>query len=297
VYELPLVLHQQGLDERVAELLNIWSRATALDRWERVVSSLKQPQCEVEIAVVGKYVHLVESYKSLHEALLHGGVAAGVRVNCRYIDAETIDSQTVADSLASADGLLVPGGFGERGHEGKVTAINFAREHGLPFFGICLGMQMAVVEIARNLAQLESADSTEFDAGCAHPVIALMDEQRHITEKGGTMRLGAYPCELVAGTRSKEVYGKATISERHRHRYEFNSAYRDKLEKTGLVVAGTSPDGALVEIVEIVDHPWFLGCQFHPEFQSKPFSPHPLFHGFVAAARDFRNARIPKSKR
>ncbi|MBW2737004.1 MAG: CTP synthase, partial [Deltaproteobacteria bacterium] len=207
VYELPLLLHKQGLDNKVAELLNIWSRGVELDRWEQVVADLKRPTREIEIAIVGKYVHLVESYKSLHEALLHGGLPAGVRVQCRYVDAEEISADNVAEMLGSADGVLVPGGFGERGHEGKIAAVGYARTNGVPFFGICLGMQMAVAEVARSMANLAGADTTEFVPTTPHPVIAMMDDQRNITDKGGTMLLGAYPCALVKGTRSRAMYG------------------------------------------------------------------------------------------
>ena len=302
IYEVPLVFHQEGLDDKIVALLNIWTRAPRLENWERLVRKVKDPKHEVTIAIVGKYIHLRESYKSLNEALCHGGIANDARVNLDFVDSETIDESTCQDRLRQADGILVPGGFGERGIEGKIRAIRFAREEKVPFFGICLGMQMAVVEFARHVAGLNGAHSTEFDETTAYPVIYLMREwfdyksqkiqKRDVTsDKGGTMRLGAYPCNLEADSLAYRAYRKKEISERHRHRYEFNNAFQEKLETAGLDVSGASPDGQLVEIVEIADHPWFLGCQFHPEFKSRPMNPHPLFASFIEAALAYKQKK------
>ncbi|HHI96379.1 MAG TPA: CTP synthase [Thermodesulfatator atlanticus] len=297
IYEIPLIFHKEKLDEKIIELLNIWTREPKLKDWEDLVWRLKNPKQEVTIAVVGKYVHLKDSYKSLHEALVHGGIPTRTKVNIRYLDSEEITPENSAQLLAGVDAVLVPGGFGSRGIEGKIQAIKYAREQKIPFFGICLGMQLAVIEFARHVAGLEGADSTEFNPETPHPVIYLMREwfnyrtQRvevrdEDTEKGGTMRLGAYPCRLVEGTLAKKAYQKDEVFERHRHRYEFNNEYRDVLQEKGLVISGVSPDGELVEIIELPEeeHPWFLGCQFHPEFRSRPMEPHPLFVSFINAA-------------
>ncbi len=297
IYEIPLIFHKEKLDEKIIELLNIWTREPRLQEWEELVFRLKNPKQEVTIAVVGKYVHLKDSYKSLHEALVHGGIPTRTRVNIRYIDSEEITPENISELLEGVNAVLVPGGFGSRGIEGKIRAIEYARQNRLPFFGICLGMQLAVIEFARHVAGLEGADSTEFNPDTPHPVIYLMREwfnyrtQRveirdEHTEKGGTMRLGAYPCRLVDGTLAQKAYQKDEVFERHRHRYEFNNEYRDLLTERGLVISGISPDGELVEIVELPEenHPWFLGCQFHPEFRSRPMDPHPLFVSFVNAA-------------
>jgi CTP synthase len=284
IYELPLVLHAEGLDDEIAERLNIWSRQPELGAWKRVVDKFKKPaNGSVKIGVVGKYVHLQDSYKSLHEALVHGGLENDVHVELSYIDSEQIERTSAQGTLTGLDAILVPGGFGDRGVEGKISAIRFAREHDIPFFGICLGMQLAVVEFARNVCGLKGANSTEFAADTPHPLIDLMPDQRSVQEKGGTMRLGAYPCVLKSGSAAAQVYGTHEISERHRHRYEFNNAYRDQLARAGLIQSGTSPDGRLVEVVELEGHPYFVGCQFHPEFKSRPMQPHPLFAKFVAA--------------
>jgi CTP synthase len=290
VYAVPLLLKEQGLDDKIAEMLNIWSRAASLDNWRRVVATLRNGKQVARIGVVGKYVHLIDSYKSLHEALLHGGLASGGRVELVYVDSEQL-SDDVSGAFADVDGILVPGGFGERGIEGKINAVRYARENKIPIFGICLGLQMMVVEFARNVTGLERANSTEFDAKTPHPVIHLMESQQDIKDKGATMRLGAYPCKLTAGTRAMEIYRQTEISERHRHRFEVNNDYREKLAVGGLVFSGLSPDGKLVEMCEISDHPWFVGCQFHPEFKSKPFKPHPLFAAFVAAAVKYKESR------
>jgi CTP synthase len=298
IYEVPLVFHQEGLDHKIVELLNIWTRAPKLDAWEEVVQHFKAPTCEVTIAIVGKYVNLIESYKSLNEALLHGGVANRTQVKLYFVDSEKITPDNCDEILSKADGILVPGGFGSRGVEGKICAARHARVKGVPYFGICLGMQIAVVEFARHVAGLAQANSSEFDELSPDPVIYLMTEwfdertrtvQRRDarSEKGATMRLGAYPCRLAAGSLAHRAYGCDEISERHRHRYEFNNAYRSPLEERGLVFCGTSPSGDLVEIVELRDHPWFLGCQFHPEFKSRPMAAHPLFRDFIRAALSY----------
>jgi len=290
VYAVPLLLKEQGLDDKIAEMLNIWSRAASLDGWRRVVATLRNGKQVARIGVVGKYVHLIDSYKSLHEALLHGGLASGGRVELVYVDSEKLEGN-VSGAFADVDGILVPGGFGERGIEGMIHAVRHARENRVPFFGICLGLQMMVVEFARHVTGLENADSTEFDPDTPHPVIHLMESQQDVEDKGATMRLGAYPCKLSAGTRAMEAYRRTEISERHRHRFEVNNDYRERLAVGGLVFSGLSPDGKLVEMCEISDHPWYVGCQFHPEFKSKPFKPHPLFAAFVAAAVEYRESR------
>ena len=282
IYEVPLAYHEEGLDDQIVDGLRMWTRAPDLSAWDEILDRVHNPLHEVTIAVVGKYVSLIESYKSLNEALVHGGLANRCRVHLQFVDSEELGKADPA-VLAPVDGILVPGGFGHRGVEGKIRAINFARERRVPFFGICLGMQLAVVEFARNVAGLEGANSAEFDAETPYPVIDLLPEQRAVEDMGGTMRLGAYPCTILAGTRAFEAYGTAEISERHRHRYEFNPEFRVRLEKSGLVMSGASPDGNLVEMIEIKDHPWYLGCQFHPEFKSRPWSAHPLFSGFIAA--------------
>jgi len=295
IYELPLRLHREGADDRILEKLGIWTGAPNIEPWERLVRRIKNPKSTVTIGITGKYVDLKESYKSLHEALIHGGIANETKVALQYISAENLEDGTDLEKLDNCDAILVPGGFGSRGMEGKIRAVTFARERGLPFFGICLGMQLAVVEFARNIAKIEGAHSMEFNVATPHPVIYLMTEwfdfrtgkierRDQNSDMGGTLRLGAYPCTLKPGTLAAAAYGQETISERHRHRYEFNNAYRGQLEEAGLIVSGTSPDGTLVEIVELAGHPWFLGCQFHPEFQSKPMQPHPLFRDFIKAA-------------
>ncbi len=295
IYEVPLIFHQEGLDEKIVELLNIWTRAPQLANWEELIRKVKTPKHSVTIAVVGKYVDLTESYKSLNEALYHGGVANDCRVNLNFLDSEKLDSGTCVQMLADADGILVPGGFGERGIEGKICAARYARENKIPYFGICLGMQIAVIEFARNVAGLENANSSEFDVNTSYPVIYLMREwfdersqtvQRRddLSDKGATMRLGAYTCRIENDSHAYRAYQIEEISERHRHRYEFNNEFRDRLKEKGLVFSGTSPNGELVEIIEISDHPWFLGCQFHPEFKSRPMKPHPLFRDFIGAS-------------
>jgi CTP synthase len=283
IYEVPLRFHEQGVDDKIAELLNIWSRAPELTGWEQVVHRIKEPKGEVDIALVGKYVELVESYKSLNEAITHGGIANDCKVNLQHIDSEQIERQGVG-CLEAVDGILVAPGFGTRGTEGKIAAARFARENAVPYLGICLGLQIAVIEFARNVAGLRDANSTEFEPSPAYPVIDFMPEQRHVTDKGATMRLGAYPCVLTPGTRAAVAYGVHEISERHRHRYEVNNQFRELLVQHGLVVSGVSPDQRLVEMIELKNHPYFVGCQFHPEFKSRPQNAHPLFRSFIAAA-------------
>jgi CTP synthase len=285
IYELPLVLHAEGLDDQIAERLNIWSRQPDLTKWERTVKRFYNTKKSVRIGIVGKYVHLKDTYKSLHEALVHGGLENEATIEFKYIDSEGIDcnSNTPAE-LLDLDAILVPGGFGDRGIEGKIRAIRFARENGIPFFGICLGMQLAVIEYARNVCGLAGATSAEFEPNAAHKLIDIMSDQRDVTTKGGTMRLGAYPCTIQPGSVAARIYEKTEISERHRHRYEVNNTYREALEKAGLTLSGTSPDGKLVEMVELQRHPHFVGCQFHPEFESRPTNGHPLFVHFVRAA-------------
>ena len=298
IYEVPLMFHDEGLDELIAERLNIWSRAPDLSAWQRIVARFKNPsRGVVKIGIVGKYVHLKDSYKSLHEALVHGGLSNDCRVELEYIDSEQVEQQGPEGLLAHLDAILVPGGFGDRGTEGKIAAIGYARQNRLPFFGICLGMQLAVVEFARNVAGLAGANSSEFDKETPHAVIDLMPDQRGVRNKGATMRLGAYPCVLAAGTLAAEAYGTTEVSERHRHRYEFANDYRERLAASGLVLSGTSPDKRLVEMVELREHPFFVGCQFHPEFKSRPVSPHPLFAGFVRAALERQTARAKSEAR
>ena len=295
IYEVPLVYNKEGLGDNILKKLNIWARAPKLDAWEEMVEKLKNPRLSVNIAIVGKYVDLTESYKSLNEALTHGGIANDARVNLQYIDSTTLTEDNVEEVLSKSDGVLVPGGFGSRGIEGKIIAAKYAREKKVPYFGICLGMHMAVIEIARNLLSFEDAHGQEFDPYTPYPVIYLMkewyDEQTKKVEKrdeesdkGGTMRLGAYPCRLIPDTFAMAAYKQEEISERHRHRFEFNNDYKDKLVEAGLIISGTSPDHELVEIIEFKDHPWYLGCQFHPEFKSKPGTPHPLFKDFIKAS-------------
>ncbi|MBN2654620.1 MAG: CTP synthase [Nitrospirae bacterium] len=294
VYEVPLSFREEGLDMLIEKKLSLQRPETDLTIWEDVVRKIKAPKYQANIAIVGKYIGLKDSYKSLSEALIHGGIANDARVNFHWVDSEEIEAMGADKFLSDVDGILVPGGFGVRGIEGKIAAIRYAREKKIPFFGICLGMQCAVIEYSRNVCGL-SANSTEFEKGAKDPVIYLMEKWHNhrtgkvevrdeATEMGGTMRLGAYPCVITSSTNAANAYADSEISERHRHRYEFNNKYRELLSSKGMVISGTSPDKELVEIVEIKDHPWFLGCQFHPEFKSKPIKPHPLFSAFIGAA-------------
>ncbi|HEU4404038.1 MAG TPA: CTP synthase [Polyangiaceae bacterium] len=292
IYELPLLLQAEGLDEAITERLNIWSRQPDLSEWRKVVRRYTQPsRGAVRVGLVGKYVHLRDAYKSLNESLVHGGLAHDVRVELDFIDSEELERSALDATLGHLDAILVPGGFGERGIEGKIRAIHYARTKGVPFFGICLGMQVAVIEFARNVCKLEGANSTEFDQDSPYPVIDLMVEQRGMAQKGGTMRLGTYPCRLAPGTLAAEAYGNVEISERHRHRWEVSNVFRDQLAAAGLVLSGLSPDKKLVEMIELKGHPYFVGCQFHPEFKSRPMAPHPLFSRFIAAALERRDAK------
>jgi CTP synthase len=294
IYEVPLVLSEQGMDELILVRFRMARPPAQLGPWRKMVDSIVHPEGTVRIGVVGKYAELQDAYKSLHEALRHGGVAHRQKVEIVQIPAEDLEAGSVADALASVDGVLVPGGFGSRGIEGKIAAIRHARENQIPFFGICLGLQCAVVEFARNVCNLDGAHSTEIDSATPHPVVCLMAEQEKVVDLGGSMRLGAWPCKLKPGTAAANAYGAAQISERHRHRYEVNNRYRPQLEAAGLVLSGLSPDGHLVEMVENPSHPWFVAVQFHPELKSQALHPHPLFRDFVGAAlRQRQNAPAP----
>jgi len=294
IYQIPLEFSEQGLDERVMERLNLSGRAPDLSAWRAMVQRVVQPRDRVRIAVVGKYTQFVDSYKSVQEALIHGGIANDVGVDIAWTSSDLFTSADKArELLRGYHGLLVPGGFGVRGVDGMVEAIRAARELGIPFFGICLGMQVAIIEFARHVLALADSHSSEFAPECEHPVIAMMEEQKHVTDMGGTMRLGAYPCRLARGTKAAEIYGVPEVSERHRHRYEVANAYRDAFVAHGMKLSGLSPDASLVEIVELADHPWFVGCQFHPELQSRPTRPHPLFSAFVAATVTRRRSLAP----
>jgi len=284
IYEVPLSLVDHGLDELIVRKMGLAAGPLDLERWRDLVHRLRNPQHEITIAVVGKYAEHRDAYKSIYESLDHAGVANNAQIRIQRVHSEAVEREGPERLLSGVDGVLVPGGFGERGIEGKVEAVRFARRRGIPFFGICLGMQCAVVEFARSVVGLDGANSTEFDKDNPHPVICLLDEQKTITDKGGTMRLGAQPATLAAESRAAGCYGRLEISERHRHRYEFNNAYRQQFSAHGMEVVGTSPDGMLVEIIEIPEHLWFVAVQFHPEFKSQPTRPHPLFGGFVAAA-------------
>ena len=284
IYEVPLSLVDHGLDKLVVERLGLKTRPPDLEQWRDILHRLRNPESEISIAVVGKYARHKDAYKSIYEAIDHAGMEHHAQIRVGRIDSEEIEREGPERLLAGYDGILVPGGFGERGTEGKVDAISWARERRIPFLGICLGMQCAAIEFARNIVGLPHANSTEFDKNTAHPVICLLDEQRNITFKGGTMRLGAQPANLAPGSRAAECYGSAEISERHRHRYEFNNVYRQQFEAHGMLFSGTSDNGRLVEILELPSHPWFVAVQFHPEFKSKPTGAHPLFSGFIQAA-------------
>jgi CTP synthase len=288
IYQVPLSLKQQGLDDFIVAKLGIEAPQPDLAAWTEMVERVLRPASgKARIAVVGKYTALVDSYKSIQESLIHGGIANDVKVSTEWLSSEDFEAGEGVEMLKSYDGLLIPGGFGQRGVEGMLEAIRWAREHEMPFFGICLGLQCAVIEFARNVCGLEESHSSEFAEDSSDPVICLLDSQLQVTAKGGTMRLGAYPCHLGEGTRAREIYGAEVISERHRHRFEVNNAYRDTLAEHGLTISGTSPDGGLVEMVEITEHPWFVAGQFHPELKSRPTRPHPLFASFVEAAASY----------
>jgi CTP synthase len=280
IYEVPLYLSKQGLDKLITQYLELEYRKPDLKKWERIIKILKEAKKTVRIAIVGKYIALKDAYKSLIEALTHAGIANQAKVEIKWVDAENFKEEDLKD----VDGILVPGGFGERGVEGKIKALKYGRENKIPTLGICLGMQMMAVEFARNVLGLKDAHSTEFDPETSAPVIDILPEQKNIQQLGGTMRLGAYPCIILEGTKAYQIYKKKEIYERHRHRYEFNPAYRERFEEKGFIVSGQSPDGRLAEIIELKNHPWYIGCQFHPEFKSKPFSPNPIFVDFVKEA-------------
>ncbi|MDZ4787253.1 MAG: CTP synthase [bacterium] len=302
IYELPIILHQQGLDTKVLDALGIWTGAPNLEPWERIANTLRHPgNGTVTIAMVGKYVDLTESYKSLTESVKHGGFANDCKIEVVYVDSEQIENQGAKNAITEStngrkiDAILIPGGFGIRGSEGKILAIKYARENKIPFLGICLGLQMAVIEFARNAAGITEATSEEFDPQSKQQIIHIMQSQKSVQQKGGSMRLGSYPCNLKTGSLAQRIYEKSQISERHRHRFEVNNLYRDQLEKAGLICSGLSPDNTLVEIAELKDHPFFIGVQFHPEFKSTPRRPHPLFSHFIAAALNFRdNKQVAK---
>jgi CTP synthase len=294
IYEVPLQLHNEDLDERIVEKLNIFTGTPNLSKWKRIASVLKNPKETVRIAMVGKYVTLTDSYKSLNESLVHGGIANECKVEITFVDSEKVEADGIGDDVKKADAILVPMGFGPRGTEGKIAVVKYARENAVPFLGICFGMQMAVIEYARHVCGLDKANSTEVDANTPHPVIDLMTSQRGLTQKGGTMRLGEYPCELKDGSLARKLYARKRVTERHRHRYEFNEKYRQQIEGAGMVCSGTSPDNTLVEMVELPKHPWFVASQFHPEFKSRPTDCHPLFRGFIKAALTHKAKAKPK---
>ena len=291
IYELPLMLQKEGLDGLVVKMLHLKAPPNPKNIWAAILRRIKSPRHEVTIGVVGKYIELQDAYKSVYESITHAGIANNCKVNIVRIDAEALETRGGAALLRRLDGILVPGGFGERGIEGKIAAARYAREHQVPYYGLCLGLQVAVVEFARHVLGLRGANSTEFDPRTPHPVINLMEEQKKIVDKGATMRLGSYECQLTPGTRAQRAYRTTSVRERHRHRYEVNNGYVDRLQRAGLVVSGRNPRRNLVEIVELKDHPWFVAVQFHPEFQSKPSSAHPLFAAFVAAALKNRRAK------
>jgi CTP synthase len=298
IYQIPLTFHEQGLDERVMHRLGLLGRrAPDLSGWRAMVRRIVDPADRVKIAVIGKYTELIDSYKSVQEALIHGGIGNNVGVDISWLASDMFTGrERTRELLADFHAVLVPGGFGVRGVDGMLEAIRYARESGLPFFGICLGMQSAIIEFARNVIGLDDSHSSEFAPECGNPVIALMESQQHVTDMGGTMRLGAYPCRLGPGTRAAEIYGVPQVSERHRHRYEVSNSYRDSFVEHGLTLSGLSPDGSLVEIVELQTHPWFIGCQFHPELQSRPTRPHPLFASFIGAAVNAKSNRAERKR-
>jgi CTP synthase len=283
IYEVPLMLQRERLDEIVCRLLHLDTPTANMTHWQEIIRKLIAPQHRVRIGVVGKYIELQDAYKSVYEAIIHGGIANDCGVEIVKVDAEQIERDTPEKTLKGLGGILVPGGFGQRGVEGKIMAVRHAREQKIPYLGLCLGMQIATIEFARHVLHLENAHSTEFEPDTSHPVIAMLDEQRNVTRKGGTMRLGAQPCQLLVDSQAARLYGAFVVNERHRHRYEFNNHYRQRFEKAGFVISGTSPDGHLVELIELPNHPFFMAAQFHPEFHSKPHQPHPLFKGFIAA--------------
>ncbi len=291
IYEVPLVLEEAGLGDFIVDRLRLSSASRDLEDWQEWVERLKNPRTHLEIVLVGKYVELPDAYLSVRESLTHAGVHHQAGINIRWLHSQDVEASDGGGALAEADGIVVPGGFGERGFEGKIKAARYARENGVPYLGLCLGLQVMVVEFARHLFGSDEANSTEFYPESPYPVISLLSEQRGVQDKGGTMRLGGYPCRLMPGTKAQAVYGRDEVIERHRHRYELNNEFRPQLEEAGLIASGTLPDGSLVEICELRDHPWMVGSQFHPEFRSRPNRPHPLFVGFVGAALEHARAR------
>ena len=283
IYEVPLKLHEQGIDEMICDLLKLPHKKTALTDWKKILHSIQNPKGTITVGIVGKYVQHQDAYKSVFESLSHGAIAAGYKLEIKRFEAEKLPLDHVKDVLKECDGILVPGGFGERGWEGKILTANYCRKHKIPYFGLCLGMQVMAIEFARNELGIKDANSTEMDPDTANPVISMLSEQRNVHDMGGTMRLGAYSCALKPHTKAHKAYGSNTISERHRHRYEFNNQYQEAMEKAGFVFSGILENGSLCEISEIKDHPWMVGVQFHPEFKSKPTDPHPLFRDFVQA--------------
>ena len=296
IYEVPLMLQRERVDDLVCSLLRLDTPPAKMAHWQEIVRKLIAPQHRVRIGVVGKYIELQDAYKSVYEAISHGGIANDCGVEIQRVDSEDIERDGVEKHLKGLGGILVPGGFGERGIEGKIQAARYARENQVPYLGLCLGMQIATIEFARNVLKLPKAHSTEFDPNTPHPVIAMLDSQTRVTKKGGTMRLGAQPCQLVVGTKTAQLYGAFVINERHRHRYEFNNAYRERFLKADFVFSGQTPDGRLVEIIELPKHPFFIASQFHPEFRSKPHQPHPLFKGFIAAALQRTHLKPPEPR-
>ena len=292
IYKVPLYLHAQGLDQIIVDALNIWTRSPELTDWHRIEEALDNPRAKCRIGIVGKYVDVIDSYKSISEALTHAGIEHHTRVEVVYFDAANLNNENVAEQLKGLDGVIVPGGFGNRGIEGKIAAISHLRRNKIPFLGICLGMQLAAIEFARNVLKLERADSQEFSPETPELIIHLMEDQKSVTTKGGTMRLGAYPCSLQATSKAHHAYAQDVISERHRHRYEFNNDYRDPFSREGMIFSGLSPDGRLVEVIELEGHPWFVACQFHPELKSKPMNPHPLFKDFVRASLHYHEQTV-----
>ncbi len=288
IYEIPLMFHEGCLDDIVVEKLQIKCKSPNLTKWEKFVQRVKNPSSEVKIAICGKYIDLHDSYKSISEAFVHAGVANDTKVNIKWVDSEILERESPENHLGDVSGILIPGGFGERGIEGKITAVQYARENKLPFFGICLGLHCAVIEFARNVCNLEKANSSEFNQSTPHPVIDLMEDQKRVKAKGGTMRLGSQPCEIQKGTKAAKIYGEEFIQERHRHRFELNNKYREMFEKHGMVMSGMNPELELVEIIELNDHPWFVAGQFHPELKSRVLNVHPLFRAFVEAALKYQ---------
>ena len=301
IYELPLALQKEGLDQLVVDLFGLKNPPSQKNIWTQIVARLLNPKHAVTIGVVGKYIELQDAYKSVYESITHAGIANNCRINVVRFDAEDLEKKGGLARLKGLDGILVPGGFGDRGTEGKIAAARYAREHKIPYYGLCLGLQIAVIEFARNVLKLGGANSTEFEANPRHPVINMMEEQKKIIDKGATMRLGSYECALTPGTHAAKAYGTSSVRERHRHRYEVNNAYVDQLKRAGMVVSGINPRRNLVEIIELKNHPWFLGVQFHPEFQSKPNRAHPLFAAFIAAAiknqKPKRKSKSPTARR